>query len=76
LKDYNRSAAIHRLVCRLSSTKHIRDLPSACFIHHHLGRDRPIRLRFEVDAGIRGDLTGDWMGIAPGGEPGCLFAAQ
>jgi len=39
LKDYNRSAAIHRLVCRLSSTKHIRDLPSACFIHHHLGRD-------------------------------------
>jgi len=40
LKDYNRSAAIHRLVCRLSSTKHIRDLPSACFIHHHLGRDR------------------------------------
>ena len=31
-------------------------------------------LRFEVTAGPRGDQTGDWIGLAPGSEPGCLFA--
>jgi hypothetical protein len=32
-------------------------------------------LRFEVDAGVRGDFTADWVGLAPGSEPGCLLAA-
>ena len=33
-----------------------------------------LRLRFEVDAGTRGDETGDWIGIAAGNDSGCLFA--
>jgi hypothetical protein len=33
-------------------------------------------LRFEVGPGPRGDLTGDWIGVAPGPERGCLFAAN
>lgn len=33
-----------------------------------------VRLRFEVTAGIRGDQTADWVGIAAGAEPGCLLA--
>ena len=38
------------------------------------GQNR-VRLRFEVDPGIRGDHTADWVGLAAGNEPGCLFAA-
>ena len=37
------------------------------------GRNR-VRVRFEVTAGIRGDQTADWVGIAAGAEPGCLLA--
>jgi len=37
------------------------------------GLQRP-RLLFEVSAGARGDGTGDWVGLAPGTERGCLFA--
>jgi len=33
-----------------------------------------VRLRFEVDPGIRGDQTGDWMGLAAGNDAGCIFA--
>jgi hypothetical protein len=34
-----------------------------------------VRLRFEVDPGIRGDHTADWVGLAAGNEPECLFGA-
>jgi hypothetical protein len=31
-------------------------------------------LQFDVDAGPRGDTTADWIGLAAGGEVGCLLA--
>jgi len=31
-------------------------------------------LKFDVNAGPRGDYTGDWIGLAAGGETGCLLA--
>jgi hypothetical protein len=33
-------------------------------------------LRFAVNPGPAGDLTGDWLGIAPGTSAGCLFSLQ
>lgn len=30
---------------------------------------------FEVSGGSRGDSIADWVGVAPGGDSGCLFSA-
>jgi hypothetical protein len=37
-------------------------------------RTRNIRIRFAVGAGVRGDETADWIGLAAGPDAGCLFA--
>ena len=39
------------------------------------GNQSGIQLRFEIEAGVRGDTTADWVGIAPGPETECLFGA-
>lgn len=39
------------------------------------GGQNRVQLRFEVDPGVRGDHTADWVGLTAGNDPECLFAA-